>query len=261
MPLTVASNVLPSRGAPALTSKALEVTSPPAEFKPELISRYPELDAVNVAPMVAMRLTFKYPVVVNNCTSCFFMLHNMKQHTTVNIYAPYFSVNGSSILFNTRQLDSLTEYRLEASTYKLIQDAYTGVLFTSDEDYLLRFTIREYVPIDGEIVWPNATAPFPVDGTIRVEFPRSYLFLNEGSISLNALSIAADDQCLQILHPDASSTVLLIPVEDCVGILRADTSYVLSFPEGFLRARDYMRTDRMTRVFQTENSRHCSMIG
>ena len=241
--------------------ESLEVTSPPAEFKPELISRYPELDAVNVAPMVAMRLTFKYPVVVNNCTSCFFMLHNMKQHTTVNIYAPYFSVNGSSILFNTRQLDSLTEYRLEASTYKLIQDAYTGVLFTSDEDYLLRFTIREYVPIDGEIVWPNATAPFPVDGTIRVEFPRSYLFLNEGSISLNALSIAADDQCLQILHPDASSTVLLIPVEDCVGILRADTSYVLSFPEGFLRARDYMRTDRMTRVFQTENSRHCSMIG
>ena len=234
--------------------QSLLVTEPPSLFSPELVSRYPELDAVNVAPMVTMRLTFKYPVVVSNCTSCFFMLRDLKQHTTTNIYAPYFTVDGASIVFNTRQLAALTEYRLEASTYKLIQDAHSGVLFQPEEDYLLHFTIRDYVPIEGEVVFPGPTDLFPVNGTIRVEFPTSYLFLNEGSLSLNALSVAADDACLQIQHPSATSTVLLIPVEDCVGVLRAKSTYVLSFPEGFLRARDYMLTDRMTRLFETEDS-------
>ena len=234
--------------------KSLEVEPSSALFEPELIDTYPEIDAVNVPPMVTMRLTFKYPVVVNNCTSCFFMLYDMKQHTATNIYSSYFTVNGSSIIFNTRQLASLTEYRLGASTYKLIQDAYSGVLFTPQDDDLLRFTIQEYIPIDGEIVSPSPGELFPVNGTIRVEFSNSYLYLNEGSVSLNALSISADDPCMQILHANGSATTLLIPVEDCVGILRPDTSYVLSFPKGFLRARDNMLTDRMTHVFQTENS-------
>ena len=230
----------------------IEVTPSGTVYVPELVSVYPELDATNVPPLVSMQLTFKYPVRVTECQFCFFILYDMTNHESTNLYSSSFSIVGNSIVFATRQFSSLTQYRLTPSTRGLIVDAANGAVFEPEDDTLLQFTVREYTETDGEVINPPVGSFFPVNGVIEVEF-NTYLFLNEGSLTLNTLSVAADNMCLQIKHNSETSTTLLIPVEDCVGLLRSDSSYVMVLPQGLLRTRDFMYSPRITHVFQTES--------
>lgn len=85
----------------------------------------------------------------------------------------------------------------------------------------------------------------PIDGTLEVLF-NNYLFLNEGFISINSLSISASNKCLQIIRPSETATRLRIPLLDCVGMLRPGSSYIVVLPEGLLRSRDGVMSPRLT---------------
>ena len=76
--------------------------------------------------------------------------------------------------------------------------------------------------------------------------------LNEGKITLNSLSIDASNLCLEIQHKSSDSTTLLIPVYDCVGMLRSSSSYVLVLPKNLLVTRDMIPSPRLTHIFETK---------
>ena len=245
--VTCAAVDLFSRGA--LQSLVIRPSGTP--YAPELIETVPEMDAVDVPPYVEMQLLFRYPVRVNDCQFCFFILYNTKDHSSVSLYPSAFSVNANRIVFATRQLESLTTYKLKPSTRELIIDVATGVSFESLSDVLLSFTTKEYNPTAGEVVYP-VDSLMPVNGVIEVAFT-NYLYVKEGALLLNTLSVDASNTCLQVKHPTRHTTSLFIHVADCVGHLFPDTSYTLLIPQGFLETRDGIESPRIMHVFRTDS--------
>ena len=237
--------------------RSVAITPSGLPFAPELIRTVPVNGATDVSARVNMELVFKYPVQVQSCQFCFFILYDTKERKSINLYASAFSVQQNRIVFNSVQLNSETTYQLRTSTRGMIVDASNSVPFEPKGDMLLTFTSKKYLPIDGDVIIDGDF--LEVNGVIRVMF-NSYLFLNEGAITLNALSIDASNMCLQITHPSADETVLFIPVADCVGLLRPDASYVLVMPEGVLFTRDRVLSPRLTHLFHTADKSYAPKV-
>lgn len=217
-------------------------------FTPELVSTTPADGSVNVNPFVQLELTFRHPIVVSGCQFCFFILYNGATRTSTNLYSNAFTVKDNKITFMTNQLDSGATYQLKTSTRGLILDATTNIAYSPSSDVLMTFTVKIYGNVDGDI---DIDDLFPVNGVITIEYS-SYMILNEGTITLNSLSIDASNLCLEIQHKTSDSTTLLIPVYDCVGMLRSSTSYVLVLPKNLLVTRDMIPSPRLTHVFETK---------
>lgn len=232
------------------------VTSSGEEFSPELIRTVPENGAINVDPFVTMQLQFRYPVKISTCQFCFFILYNTATRTSKNVYSDSYSVNGNTISFTAGQLDSDTTYHLKASTRGLILDAANDIAYIPTSDILISFKTLEYGDISGDVEMDDF---FPVNGVIEIEYS-SYLILNEGTITLNSLTIDASNVCLQIQHKTATSTTLLIPVYDCVGMLRSSSSYVLVLPKNLLITKEKIPSPRLTKVFETSSASYAPKL-
>lgn len=228
--------------------KSILVTPSGTPYAPVLVSTVPENNAVDVAARVNMELVFKYPVLVSTCQFCFFILYDMKKHISTNLYASSYVIQSNRIIFNAVELSSETTYLLKASTRGLIYDAANGVVYDPLSDVLITFQSKKFSPVGGEVVDPDDLVP--VNGVLEILY-NNYLFLNEGSITINSLSIDASNKCLQIVRPSESSTLLRIPFSECLGLLRPDSSYVVVLPEGLLRSRENVMSPRLTHVFQT----------
>ena len=217
-------------------------------FTPELVSTTPADGSVNVNPFTELALTFRHPVIVSGCQFCFFILYNGATRKSTNLYSNAFTVKDNKITFMTNQLDSGTTYQLKTSTRGLILDATTNIAYAPSSEILMTFRVKEYGNVEGEIENDNL---FPVNGVITIEYS-SYMILNEGKITLNSLSIDASNLCLEIQHKSSDSTTLLIPVYDCVGMLRSSSSYVLVLPKNLLVTRDMIPSPRLTHIFETK---------
>lgn len=220
-------------------------------FEPTLVATVPKMNEENVPPYVEMQLVFRYPVTVTRCQFCFFILYNTKDRSSVSIYPDNLKIEGNTILFSRRRMDSLTTYQLKPSTRGLIIDVATGVAFDPISDVLISFTTKQYNPASGEVEYPSEGEIFPVNGTIIVAFT-NYLYLSRGALALNALTVDAENTCLQLKHPTQFTTSLLIHVPDCVGHLFPDTQYTLVLPEGFLQTHDGIESPELTHSFFTD---------
>ena len=229
--------------------QSILITRSNTPYVPELVSSVPENKASDVVAPLSMELTFKYPVTVKVCSSCFFILYNLNTRTSLNLFNSSYTAELNHIMFNPLELTSDTTYQLKASTRELISDTATGA-FLPSSDNLITFTSKKFSPVDG--TFEESEDLVPIDGTLEVLF-NNYLFLNEGFISINSLSISASNKCLQIIRPSETATRLRIPLLDCVGMLRPGSSYIVVLPEGLLRSRDGVMSPRLTHVFQTVN--------
>lgn len=218
-------------------------------YVPELLEVEPANNAVEVAPRVTMALHFKYPVAVSSCQHCFFILYDAKERRSTNLYSTAYEVEGSTIRFYPLQLNAATTYQLKVSTQGLIYDVLSNVAYDSGSDLLTTFTVKDYKDVNGDMELPEGDF-FPINGVLRFNFD-GYLYLNEGTITLNSLSVEASNPCLQITHANAEQTTLSIPVAECVGLLRSNATYVLVLPEGLLQSREQVQSPRMSHVFQT----------
>ena len=218
-------------------------------YEPELLSVVPADNAVDVSPRVSMELHFKYPVTVSTCPHCFFILYDTKLHQSTNLYSTAFVVDGKTIRFHPLQLNSATTYQLKTSTQGLIIDKVSNVHFDAGTDVLTTFTVKTYKDVTGDVEMPEGDF-FPVNGILRFNYD-GYMFLHEGTITLNSLTVEASNPCLQITHANAEQTTLTIPVAECVGLLRSNASYVMVLPEGLLQSRDLVLSPRMSHLFHT----------
>ena len=219
-------------------------------YQPTLIASVPEMNQENVPPYVEMQLIFRYPVRVNDCQFCFFILYNSKDRSAVSIYKEGFTYSGNVITFYTRRLDSLTTYQLKPSTRELIVDVATGVAFDPISDVLISFTTKQYTPSTAKVVEP-VDQPLAVNGKIKIDFT-NYLYMNKGTITLNTLTIDASNTCLQLEHSTLFTTTLVIHVADCVGNLFPDTQYTMTITQGLLQTRDGIESPELQHIFFTD---------